>query len=498
MESELNKEYYKNERKAEWRDKLRKEIKSKDRTQIPKIHMIEEDPLVRNKSHVEVNKGLTLELALQESRRCLDCVAPTCVDGCPVGTNIPKFIKYIEAGDILGAAKVLKENNSLPAICGRVCPQEVQCEAQCVYVKKLNGEGSAIGHLERFAADYERESGTVSIPEIAESNGIKIAVIGSGPAGLTVAGELAKMGYDVTVFEALHNLGGVLNYGIPEFRLPKSIVDFEINSIRQMGVKFVTDFIVGKTATIDDLKEEGFVAFFIASGAGLPNFMNIPGENFSGIQSANEFLTRVNLMGGADDRFDTPVHAGKNVVIIGGGNTAMDSVRTAKRLGADNAMIIYRRSQEEMPARAEEIKHAIEEGIEFVTLTTPIEYFADENGHVNRMRVQKMGLGEPDDSGRRRPMPIEGSEYDIEVDSVIIAVGVSSNPIIQKSMPELEVTKWNTIKVDDNMMTSIPGLFAGGDIVRGGATVILAMGDGRKAAAGIHTYVQEQVSVGQL
>lgn len=496
MESELNKEFYKNERKAEWRDKLRKEIKSKDRTQIQKIHMIEEDPLVRNKSHIEVNKGLTLELALQESRRCLDCVAPTCVDGCPVGTNIPKFIKYIEAGDILGAAKVLKENNSLPAICGRVCPQEVQCEAQCVYVKKLNGEGSAIGHLERFAADYERESGTVSIPEIAESNGIKIAVIGSGPAGLTVAGELAKMGYDVTVFEALHNLGGVLNYGIPEFRLPKSIVDFEINSIRQMGVKFVTDFIVGKTATIDDLKEEGFVAFFIASGAGLPNFMNIPGENFSGIQSANEFLTRVNLMGGADDRFDTPVHAGKNVVIIGGGNTAMDSVRTAKRLGADNAMIIYRRSQEEMPARAEEIKHAIEEGIEFITLTTPIEYFADENGHVNKMRVQKMGLGEPDESGRRRPMPIEGSEYDIEVDSVIIAVGVSSNPIIQKSMPELEVTKWNTIKVDDNMMTSIPGLFAGGDIVRGGATVILAMGDGRKAAAGIDAYARKGVAVG--
>lgn len=493
MESEINKEFYKNERKAEWRDKLRKEIKSKDRTQIPKIHMIEEDPLVRNKSHMEVNKGLTLELALQESRRCLDCVAPTCVDGCPVGTNIPKFIKYIEAGDILGAAKVLKENNSLPAICGRVCPQEVQCEAQCVYVKKLNGEGSAIGHLERFAADYERESGTVSIPDIAESNGIKIAVIGSGPAGLTVAGELAKMGYDVTVFEALHNLGGVLNYGIPEFRLPKSIVDFEINSIKQMGVKFITDFIVGKTATIDDLKEEGFVAFFIASGAGLPNFMNIPGENFGGIQSANEFLTRVNLMGGADDRFDTPVHAGKNVVIIGGGNTAMDSVRTAKRLGADNAMIVYRRSQEEMPARAEEIKHAIEEGIEFITLTTPIEYFADENGHVNKMRVQKMGLGEPDESGRRRPMPVEGSEYDIEVDSVIIAVGVSSNPIIQKSMPELEVTKWNTIKVDDNMMTSIPGLFAGGDIVRGGATVILAMGDGRKAAGGIHDYVQKLV-----
>ena len=494
METDLNKEYYKNERKADWRDKLRKEITSKDRTLIPKTHMIEEDPQVRNKSNIEVNRGLTLELALQESQRCLDCVTPTCVNGCPVGTNIPKFIKYVEAGDILGAAKVLKENNSLPAICGRVCPQEIQCEAQCIYVKKLNGEGSAIGHLERFVADYDRENGPISIPKIAESNGIKIAVIGSGPAGLTVAGELAKMGYAVTVFEALHSLGGVLNYGIPEFRLPKAIVDFEINSIKQLGVTFITDFIVGKTATIDDLKEEGFVAFFIASGAGLPNFMNIPGENLSGIQSANEFLTRINLMGAADDRFDTPVHVGKNVVIIGGGNTAMDSVRTAKRLGADRAMIVYRRSQEEMPARAEEIKHAIEEGIEFITLTTPVEYFADTNGQVNKMRVQKMGLGEPDESGRRRPITIEGSEYDIEVDSVIIAVGVSSNPIIQKSMPELEVTKWNTIKVDDNMMTSIPGLFAGGDIVRGGATVILAMGDGRKAASGIHAYAQKLVS----
>ncbi len=494
MESDLNSEYYKNERKADWRDKLRKEITSKERTQIPKIHMIEEDPNVRNKSNVEVNKGLTLELALQESRRCLDCAKPTCVSGCPVGTNIPKFIKYLEAGDILAAAKVLKENNSLPAICGRVCPQEIQCEASCIYVQKLSGEGSSIGHLERFVADYDRENGPISIPTLAQANGLKIGVIGSGPAGLTVAGELAKMGYDVTVFEALHDLGGVLKYGIPEFRLPKSIVDFEINSIKQMGVKFITDFIVGKTATIDDLKDEGFVAFFIASGAGLPNFMNIPGENLSGVQSANEFLTRVNLMGGADDRFDTPVHSGKNVAIIGGGNTAMDSVRTAKRLGADRAMIIYRRSQEEMPARAEEIKHAIEEGVEFINLTTPIEYFADENGKVQKMRVQKMGLGEPDESGRRRPMPIEGSEYDIEVDSVIVAVGVSSNPIIQKSMPELEVTKWNTIKVDENMMTSIPGLFAGGDIVRGGATVILAMGDGRKAASGIHAYAQKLVS----
>lgn len=495
MEQELNEDFYKNERKAEWRDKIRKGIKSKDRTGIPKIKMPEEDPKVRNKSNVEVNKGLTLELALSESQRCLDCASPTCIIGCPVGTNIPKFIKYLEAGEILEAAKVLKENNSLPAICGRVCPQEIQCEAQCFYVKKLNGEGAAIGHLERFVADYEREHGYASIPTIAESNGVKMAVIGSGPAGLTVAGELAKFGYDVTVFEALHDLGGVLKYGIPEFRLPKSIVEFEINTIKQMGVKFVTNFIVGKTATIDDLKAEGYEAFFIASGAGLPNFMNIPGENFSGIQSANEFLTRVNLMGGADDKFDTPVHEGKNVVIIGGGNTAMDSVRTAKRMGAERAMIVYRRSMEEMPARAEEIKHAIEEEVEFINLTTPIEYFADEHGNVNRMRVQKMGLGEPDASGRRRPVPIEGSEYDIDVDSVVIAVGVSPNPIIQQSMPELEVTKWNTIKVDENMMTSIPGLFAGGDIVRGGATVILAMGDGRDAARGMHAYAQAKVAI---
>ncbi|AMC10898.1 dihydropyrimidine dehydrogenase [Lutibacter profundi] len=493
MTKELDKEYYKAERKAEWRNKLRKEIKSKERTNVVRVHMPEADPNVRNKSNIEVNKGLTLEMAVSESSRCLDCVVPTCVSGCPVGTNIPKFVKYIESGDILGAAKVLKENNSLPAICGRVCPQEIQCEAQCVYVKKLSKEGSAIGYLERFAADYERESGNSSIPELASPNGIKMAVIGSGPAGLTVAGELAKFGYDVTVFEALHDLGGVLKYGIPEFRLPKDIVDFEINTIKQMGVKFITNFIVGKTASINDLKNEGFKAFFVASGAGLPNFMNIPGENFNGIQSANEFLTRVNLMNGADANFDTPVHTGKNVVIVGGGNTAMDSVRTAKRMGAERAMIVYRRSQEEMPARAEEVKHAIEEGIEFINLASPIEYFANVNGMVTKMRVQKMQLGEPDASGRRRPQPIEGSEYDIDVDSVIIAVGVSPNPIIQQSMPDLEVTKWNTIKVDENMMTSIPGLFAGGDIVRGGATVILAMGDGRKAAQGMHKYINETI-----
>ncbi len=495
MELDFNEEFYKIERKADWRDKLRKEIKSKDRTDIPKVHMPEEDPLLRSTCNMEVNKGLTYELAMSEARRCLDCVTPTCVSGCPVGTNIPKFIKYLEAGEILEAAKVLKENNSLPAICGRVCPQEIQCEKQCVYVQKLKSEGAAIGHLERYVADYERENGHTSLPPMAPPNGIKMGVIGSGPAGLTVAGELAKYGYDVTVFEALHDLGGVLRYGIPEFRLPKSIVDFEINNVKMLGVKFVTNFIVGKTATIDDLKNEGFQAFFVGSGAGLPNFMEIPGENFNGIQSANEYLTRVNLMSGSQSGFDTPVHSGKNVAIIGGGNTAMDSVRTAKRLGAERAMIIYRRSMEEMPARAEEIKHAIEEGIEFINLTTPIQYFADNKGNVTKMRVQKMGLGEPDASGRRRPVPIEGSEYDIEVDTVVIAVGVSPNPIIQQSMPELEVTKWNTIKTDDNMMTSIPGLFAGGDIVRGGATVILAMGDGRNAAKGMHKYVQANAIV---
>tara|TARA_R110001583_G_scaffold86860_1_gene226727 strand:+ start:64545 stop:66038 length:1494 start_codon:yes stop_codon:yes gene_type:complete len=493
MGEELDKAYYKSERKADWRNVLRKEIKSKDRTEVVRVEMPEANPNIRNKSNIEVNKGLTLEMAKKEASRCLDCVVPTCVVGCPVGTNIPKFVKYVENNNILGAARVLKENNSLPAICGRVCPQEIQCEAQCVYVKKLKKEGSAIGYLERFVADYERESGNSSIPELDAPNGIKMAVVGSGPAGLTVAGELAKFGYDVTVFEALHDLGGVLKYGIPEFRLPKDIVDSEINNIKQMGVKFVTNFIVGKTATINDLKEEGFKAFFVASGAGLPNFMNIPGENYSGVQSANEFLTRVNLMNAGDKAFDTPVHTGKNVVIVGGGNTAMDSVRTAKRMGAERAIIMYRRSMDEMPARAEEIKHAIEEGIEFINLASPIEYFADENGMINKMRVQKMELGEPDASGRRRPAPVEGSEYDMDVDSVIIAVGVSPNPIIQQSMPELETTKWNTIKVDDNMMTSIPGLFAGGDIVRGGATVILAMGDGRKAGQGMHKYIQETV-----
>jgi glutamate synthase (NADPH/NADH) small chain len=389
---------------------------------------------------------------------------------------------------------VLKETNGLPAVCGRVCPQEVQCEATCFYTQKLKKPPVAIGYLERFAADYERESGKMNVPDVAESINIKIGVVGSGPAGLAAAGDLAKFGYDVTVFEALHEIGGVLKYGIPEFRLPNVIVDVEIDNLRKMGVKFKTNFIVGKTASFDDLKKEGYQAFFVGSGAGLPRFMNIPGENYNGIFSSNEYLTRVNLMNAANPEFDTPVISGKNVAVIGGGNTAMDSVRTAKRLGAERAMIIYRRSEKEMPARVEEIKHAKEEDIEFMNLHNPLEYYADDSGRVNRMKVQKMELGEPDSSGRRRPVPIEGSEFYVDVDTVVVSVGVSPNPLIPKALSELKVTDWGTIVVDkDTMQSSVPEIFAGGDIVRGGATVILAMGDGRKAAAGIHKYILEKI-----
>ena len=407
----------------------------------------------------------------------------TCITGCPVGINIPKFIKKIEAGDFLESARVLKETNALPAVCGRVCPQEVQCEEACFYTLKLNKPPVAIGHLERFVADYEQNSGKMSVPEITKKNGIKVASIGSGPAGLAFAGDMAKMGYDVTVFEALHEIGGVLKYGIPEFRLPNSIVDVEIDVLEKMGVKFVKNFIVGATASIEDLKKEGFKAFMVGSGAGLPNFMHIPGENYIGIYSSNEYLTRVNLMNAADPEYDTPVISGKKVAVIGGGNTAMDAVRTSKRLGAERSMIIYRRSIEEMPARKEEIKHAKEEGIEFMNLHNPLEYYADEKGRVCRMKVQKMELGEPDASGRRRPTPIEGSEFIMDVDTVVVSVGVSPNPLIPSSMKELDVSRWGTIIVDeDTMHSSVKGVFAGGDIVRGGATVILAMGDGRKAA----------------
>lgn len=473
------------DRNSEWRKALRENVKAKERTGIERVKMPERSPAARITSQrMEVNTGLTEEMAIQEAKRCMDCVNPTCMEGCPVNIDIPGFIKNIERGEILEAAAVLKQTSALPAVCGRVCPQEKQCESKCFYLQKLKKVPVAIGYLERFAADYERESGKISIPEIAAPNGIKIAVIGSGPSGLSFAGDMVKRGYDVTVFEALHEIGGVLKYGIPEFRLPNHIVDVEIDNLRKMGVKFVTNFIVGMTEGIDDLKKEGFQGFYVASGAGLPNFMNIPGENANGVLSSNEYLTRVNLMGADSKEADTPVFRGRNVVVVGGGNTAMDSVRTAKRLGAERAMIVYRRSEEEMPARLEEVKHAKEEGCEFITLTNPVEYIQDERGRVKQVKVQKMELGEPDASGRRRPVPVEGSEYLIDADVVVVAVGVSPNPIVPRSVAGLEVSRKGTIVVDDSTMQSnIPNFYAGGDIVRGGATVILAMGDGRRAAA---------------
>lgn len=479
------------QRKQDWREALRKSMKAKDRTDIPRVHMNELDAEYRSHNKEEVNQGLTPEQALKEAQRCVDCANPTCMTGCPVEINIPGFVKNIERGEFLEAAKTLKKTSALPAVCGRVCPQEKQCESQCFYTLKLGKEPVAIGYLERFAADYERESGQISVPEIAPSNGKKIAVIGSGPAGLAFAGEMAKMGYSVTVFEALHEIGGVLKYGIPEFRLPNTIVDVEIDNLVQMGVEFIKDCIIGKTITFEDLKEEGFLGMFVASGAGLPNFMNIPGENLINVLSSNEYLTRVNLMDAANPESDTPVYFGKNVAIIGGGNTAMDSVRTARRLGAEHAMIVYRRSEEEMPARIEEVKHAKEEGIEFLTLHNPIEYIGDENGRVKQMRLQKMELGEPDASGRRKPIEIPGATELLDVDLVIVSVGVSPNPLVPSSVAGLDVSKWGTIIVNENMQSSIPTIFAGGDIVRGGATVILAMGDGRKAAASMHDYLNK-------
>ncbi len=473
------------DRNSEWRKALRDVVKAKDRTMIERVIMPERAPAERITSQrLEVNTGLTKEMAMREAMRCQDCVNPTCMEGCPVGIDIPGFIKNIERGEILEAASVLKKTSALPAVCGRVCPQEKQCESKCFYLQKMRKAPVAIGYLERFAADFERESGQIAVPEVAAPNGIKIAVIGSGPSGLSFAGDMIKRGYDVTVFEALHEIGGVLKYGIPEFRLPNRIVDVEIDNLRKMGVKFVTNFIVGMTEGIEDLKKEGFQGFYVASGAGLPNFMNIQGENANGVLSSNEYLTRVNLMGADNEFSDTPVYRGKNVVVVGGGNTAMDSVRTAKRLGAERAMIIYRRSEEEMPARLEEVKHAKEEGCEFITLTNPVEYIADEKGYVKQVRVQKMELGEPDASGRRRPVPVEGSEYLIDADVVVVAVGVSPNPIVPRSVSGLEVSKKGTIVVDEaTMQSNLAGFYAGGDIVRGGATVILAMGDGRRAAA---------------
>jgi glutamate synthase (NADPH/NADH) small chain len=475
----------------EWRETLRKGMKAKERTNIPRVQMGELDPEYRSHNREEVNQGLTVEQAVQESHRCLDCANPTCITGCPVEINIPGFIKNIERGEFLEAAKTLKMTSALPAVCGRVCPQEKQCESQCFYTQKLGKDPVAIGYLERFAADYERESGKISVPELALSNGKKIAVVGSGPAGLSFAGDMAKLGYSVTVFEALHEIGGVLKYGIPEFRLPNHIVDVEINNLIQMGVEFIKDCVIGRTLSIQDLKEEGFIGVFVASGAGFPRFQNIPGENLINILSSNEYLTRVNLMDASNPEFDTPVPFGKNVAIIGGGNTAMDSVRTAKRLGAERAMLVYRRSENEMPARIEEVKHAKEEGIELMNLHDPIEYIGDDKGRVKQMVLQKMELGEVDASGRRKPVPIPGATETIDVDLVIVSIGVTPNTLVPRSVEGLEVSKKGTIVVNDHMQSSIPTIFAGGDIVRGGATVILAMGDGRKAANSMHEFLNK-------
>lgn len=470
------------DRDAPWRKELRTSMKPKERTAIKRVTMPELDPVYRAQTRLEeVNRGLTKQMALTEAKRCLDCAKPTCVEGCPVSINIPSFIKNIERGQFLAAAKVLKDTSALPAVCGRVCPQEKQCESKCIHVK-MNGKAVAIGYLERFAADYERESGNISIPEIAPSNGIKIAVVGSGPAGLSFASDMVKKGYDVYVFEALHEIGGVLKYGIPEFRLPNRIVDVEIENLRKMGVHFQTDCIVGKTIRVDELDEKGFKGIFIGSGAGLPNFMNIPGENAINILSSNEYLTRINLMDAANPIADTPINFGKKVMVVGGGNTAMDSCRTAKRLGAE-VTLVYRRSEAEMPARLEEVKHAKEEGINFLTLHNPIEYIVDEKGAVKAAVLQVMRLGEADASGRRSPVPVPGKTVTLEVDQVIVAVGVSPNPLVPKSIAGLALGRKNTIAVNEEMESSRPNLYAGGDIVRGGATVILAMGDGRRAAA---------------
>lgn len=469
-------------RDTAWREDLRKAMTAKERADIPRAQMPMLDGDYRVTCNEEVNQGLSLEQAQLEATRCLDCPNPTCVEGCPVGIHIPDFIKNIQRGDLPGAAAILKLTSALPAVCGRVCPQEKQCESRCIY-NKMKKAPVAIGYLERFAADAEIARGSEGDTAKPASNGIRVAVAGSGPAGLSFAGEMARRGFEVDVFEALHEIGGVLKYGIPEFRLPNSIVDAELANLRRAGVRFHTDTVIGKTLSYDDLLNQGFKGVFVASGAGLPRFMGIPGENYCGVLSSNEYLTRINLMGAGRPGCDTPAPIGKRVAVVGGGNTAMDSVRTARRMGAEKAMIIYRRSEAEMPARREEIEHAKQEGVEFMTLANPVEYLADERGRVRAVRVQRMELGEPDASGRRKPVPIPGAIDEIEIDLAIVSVGVSPNPLIPNNIDGLKVTERGTIAVDQNHQSSIPVIYAGGDIVRGGATVILAMGDGRQAAA---------------
>ncbi|MDR2763829.1 MAG: NADPH-dependent glutamate synthase [Tannerella sp.] len=489
----IDKEYLKARRDVPWREALRRSMKNRERVAIPRVKMPELDAVRRSRSYEEVNLGLTPEQALTESGRCLDCPEPSCMTGCPVEINIPEFIKNIERNDLLEAARVLKETSALPAVCGRVCPQEKQCESFCIHLK-MKSAPVAIGYLERFAADFERTSGNLSVPTCAPANGRRIAVVGSGPAGLSFAGDMARFGYDVTVYEALHEIGGVLKYGIPEFRLPNDMVDVEIDILKQMGIRFIKNCIVGKTISYEDLHAKGYQGIFVASGAGLPNFMNIPGENLAGVLSSNEYLTRVNLMGANRAETDTPVLFGKNVAVIGGGNTAMDSVRTARRLGAEKAMIVYRRSEEEMPARIEEVKHAREEGVIFLNLHNPVEYIGDGKGRVKQMVLQKMKLGEPDASGRRRPVEIPGATETLDVDMVVVAIGVSPNPLVPSTFKGLNISKWGTVNVNqETMQTDLPDVYAGGDIVRGGATVILAMGDGRKAAAAMHKAMAKQV-----
>jgi len=467
-------------------------LSKKERRKIPRQKMLEQDAQARAHNFEEVNLGLTAELAKLEAARCLECKNPKCEEGCPVNIRIKEFVTLVAEGRFDEAAKVIKEDNSLPAICGRVCPQEEQCEKLCILAKK--GDSAAIGNLERFVADFEREEGLMEAVRPPERTGRKVAVVGSGPAGLSCATDLAKKGHDVTVFEAFHELGGVLVYGIPEFRLPKAIVRKEVDQIRKLGVTFQTNTVIGMSDTVEELlADEGYDAVFVGVGAGLPRFLKVSGENLIGVYSANEFLTRVNLMKAYLEDGETPVFdcSGRDVVVFGGGNTAMDAVRTSMRLGAKSAKIIYRRSKVEMPARNEEIHHAGEEGIEFVLLTNPLEFHGDDEGWLTGVTLQKMELGEPDDSGRRRPVPIEGSEYREEIDMAIIAIGNGSNPLIRKTSPDIEHTRWGTIVVDERTMrTSLPGVFAGGDIVTGGATVILAMGAGRVAAASINDWLE--------